>query len=310
MAEVSVIILTFNEERHIGRAIRSVSAFAGRVIVVDSYSTDKTCEIARSLGAEVLQRRFVTQAEQFQWALDNIEINSEWVMRLDADEIISVELAQEIVDRLDSLAANITGVKLKRRHIFMGKWIRHGGRYPLLQLRLWRKGAARVERRWMDEHIVLLYGESLTFSNDFSDWNLSDLNSFIKKHNNYATREAIEFLGNKYRLFKTEDDIAARNPNTGKFLSRVAGKQLYNRLPLWCGPISYFLYRYIILLGFLDGVEGVVYHFLQCLWYRFLVGVKIEEYERRLRLISSNELRRTELARMTGYSADQFMDSK
>src|SRR5262245_29157665 len=150
MPDLAVIILTFNEEQHVARAIRSVQPVARSIIVVDSYSTDHTVEIARDLGAEVYQHKFYTQARQFNWALDNIPITAQWVMRLDADEYIEADLVKSLAERLPALPSDITGINLKRKHIFMNRWIRHGGRYPLVLLRIWRRGMARVEDRMMD----------------------------------------------------------------------------------------------------------------------------------------------------------------
>ena len=191
---VEIVVLTQNEERHIPRLLRTARGLDGRIFIVDSDSTDRTAEIAGAAGALVVSHKFVNYALQFQWALDNLPIASEWVMRLDADETLTPELVEEIRRRLPALPPDVTGVNLKRRHIFLGRWIKHGGRYPLTLLRIWRKGAARIERRWMDEHMVLLHGRAVTFEHDFCDHNLNDLTFFTDKHNKYATREAIDVL--------------------------------------------------------------------------------------------------------------------
>ena len=167
---------------------------------MDSFSTDNTAKIASAAGARVVQREFVNQALQFQWALDVLPIETDWVMRLDADEVLTHELAEEIRLQLMKVPADVSGVNLRRRHIFLGRWIKHGGRYPLTLLRIWRKGAARIEQRWMDEHMVLLHGRAVTFEHDFSDHNLNDLTFFTDKHNRYATREAVEVLRMRYGL--------------------------------------------------------------------------------------------------------------
>ena len=180
---VSVIILTYNESLHIARAIESVRAFSDEVLVVDSFSSDDTCEIARRHGALVVQHAFVNQAKQFQWALDNLPVTGNWTMRLDADEIIEADLAAQINTRLPTLDQDITGINFKRKHIFMGRWVRHGGRYPLQMLRLWRTGQGRIEDRWMDEHISVAEGRTITLEGGFADHNLHDLTFFTHKHN-------------------------------------------------------------------------------------------------------------------------------
>src|SRR6185369_17361847 len=135
------------------------------------------------------------------WALDHAPITADWVMRLDADEVIEPELAGEIAERLSGLSPSIAGVNLKRKHIFMGRWIRHGGRYPLVLLRIWRRGFGRIEDRWMDEHMIVSGGRTVTLDGGFADHNLNDLTFFTDKHNKYATREAIDVLNRRLHLF-------------------------------------------------------------------------------------------------------------
>jgi glycosyltransferase involved in cell wall biosynthesis len=298
---LAVVILTFNEAAHIGRAIDSVRAVATELFVIDSGSTDDTVAIAEAAGATVLVHPFTTQAQQFQWALDQAPITADWVMRLDADEVVEPALAAEIAARLPILEPDITGVNLRRKHVFMGRWIRHGGRWPLTMLRLWRRGAARVEQRWMDEHMVLTSGRSATFDQAFADANLHGLGAFTAKHNGYAAREAIDVLSRRYGLGLTEEALDAA---TG---ARAAGKRrlkqgVYERLPLWLGPLAYFLYRYVIQLGFLDGREGLIYHALQGGWYRFLVAARVEEFDRALRPLVSTAERRERLLALAGFS--------
>ena len=168
-SSIAVIILTRNECAHLERLLSNLKLLGCQIYVVDSFSTDATVALAQAGGAVVKQHAFVNYAQQFQWALDNLPIETEWVMRLDADELLTSELIVEIGQKLSKLPLDVTGINLKRRHIFMGQWIRHGGRYPLVLLRIWRKGAAKIEQRWMDEHMVLLRGHSVTFDRDFCE---------------------------------------------------------------------------------------------------------------------------------------------
>lgn len=301
MAEVSlsVVILTYNEERHLERCLKSIAPLAPQVFVVDSYSTDRTVEIARAVGATVVQHPFTSQSAQFQWALDTLPLQSDWIMRLDADEIIEPDLVAAITAQLPQLAADVVGVKLKRKHIFMGRWIRHGGRYPVILLRIWRRGHGRIEKRWMDEHMIVWGGRSITLDGGFADENLNDLTFFTDKHNKYATREAVEVLNQKYRLF-ANDDLSSGSTSFQASAKRAIKKKFYNRLPFWLGPLGYFLYRYIIQLGFLDGTPGLIYHFLQGGWYRFLVGAKVYELDREIGPLPDRTKRVAELARLTG----------
>jgi glycosyltransferase involved in cell wall biosynthesis len=299
--DLTVVILTFNEAHHIVRAIDSVRAIAREVLVVDSFSTDATSVLAEAAGARVVQHRFVNHAAQLQWALDHAGIDSGWTMRLDSDELIEVDLAEAIARVLPTLPGEVTGIELDRKHIFMGRWIRHGGRYPLRLLRLWRTGQGRVEQRWMDEHIIVEHGGTITLRGGFADANLGDLTYFTAKHNGYATREAIELLAARYELFG--DDAAPLGVQARR--KRWVKRTVYNRLPLWAGPLGYFLYRYVIQLGFLDGRAGLIYHVLQGFWYRFLVAAKVAEWSDALARCGSREDRIARLADLTGLAVGE-----
>ena len=298
--DLAVVILTFNEALHIDRAIASVCTIARDILVVDSYSTDNTVELARAAGARVLQNRFVNQSKQFQWGIDNGDIDAAWIMRLDADEVIEPDLCAEIMRDLPGLPETVVGVNFDRKHVFMGRWVRHGGRFPLRLLRLWRNGKGRVEDRWMDEHIVVWGGTTITMKGGFIDANENDLTFFTDKHNKYATREAVEVLSQRYGLLARDEAFHAGAVSRQAGVKRWFKESVYNRLPFWVGPLGYFLYRYFLQLGFLDGRSGLIYHFLQGFWYRFLVGAKLEELEAQIADCKSNDERRERLAALTG----------
>jgi hypothetical protein len=247
-----------------------------------------------------LENKFENYARQFQWALSHAPIEATWVMRLDADEIIEPALVAEIKTKLPSLPPDVVGINLKRKHIFLGRWIRFGGRYPLILLRIWRHGQGRIEQRWMDEHMVVWGGNTVTFDCPFSDINLNDLTFFTEKHNKYATREAVEILNQKHKLFETDEALNARSASVQASIKRMVKERIYNLLPIWIGPLFYFLYRYIAQLGFLDGKPGFIYHFLQGCWYRFLVGAKVVEFERDLVGLSDAEAKLSRLRQLTG----------
>ena len=254
---ISVIILTYNEELNLENCLKNITDWASEIFIVDSFSTDKTLEISQKYGCKISQHSFENQAQQFNWALENLEIKNEWILRLDADEYLTNKLKEEIEKEIPS-SIKVNGYYIKRRTYFMGRWIKHGGYYPTWILRLFRKGKARSEKRKVDEHIVISEGESGRLKNDFIDDNKKDLTFWIEKHNNYSSREAADVLAGNY----------------GRGL-----KKYYYRLPLFFRPCFYFCYRYFLRFGFLDGKEGLIFHFLQGFWYRFLVDVKI--YERR-----------------------------
>jgi glycosyltransferase involved in cell wall biosynthesis len=305
VCDITCIILTYNEALHIARAVRNARSFCRKVVVVDSFSTDGTVEIARAGGAEVLQNPWINHSRQFNWALEHAEVGTGWVLRLDADEIIEDDLVARIRRELPSLPATTCGISLDRKHIFMDRWVRHGGRYPLRMIRLWRHGMGVVEDRWMDEHVTVS-GDIVHMKGGFSDWSLRDVTFLIEKHNGYATREAIEALAEKYGLFGRgsafgdEGDMPAQAK-----LKRWLKNRVYNRLPLGVGPLGYFLFRYFAQLGFLDGPTGFIYHFNQGLWYRVLVDCKKYELEHAIAHCSDNEGRITVLKARTGLRLDQ-----
>lgn len=299
-ASVAIIILTYNEALHLPRALEHIAGFAQEIFVVDSYSTDGTVEIAKARGAHVLQHPFQNQAKQFEWALENAPITAEWVMRLDADEIVEADLAAEIVAKLPELPPDVTGVNLNRKTIFQGKFIRHGGRYPLMLLRIWRRGKARIEDRWMDEHIYLTEGRSADFDGGFADYNLKDLTSFTEKHNRYASREALDVLNKRLHLFDQPRALTSESTARQAKVKRFLKESVYNRIPFELSALAYFLYRYVFQLGFLDGRQGLVYHALQGFWYRFLAGAKVRELETAVGKASNPAEIRSEVARLTG----------
>ncbi|NPA52254.1 MAG: glycosyltransferase family 2 protein [Aquificae bacterium] len=283
MKDISVIILTYNEEKHIERCVKSLKPFVKDIFIVDSYSTDRTLEIAESLGAKIYQNKWVNYATQFQWALDNCPIKTKWVMRMDADEYIEPELAEEIRRTIDKLPANIKGIYLKRKVYFQGKWIRWGGFYPHILLRIWQYGYGKIEQRWMDEHIILSEGDTILIEKgNIVDDNKNNITWWIDKHNKYATREMLDLMNIKYKFFKNDNFLLKmKDPQAKK--KRYIKEKFYSKLPLGLRPTLYFLYRYFFKLGFLDGWQGFIFHFMQGYWYRLLVDVKCWEFEKKLK---------------------------
>lgn len=280
MADVAVIILTYNEEKHITRCLQSLKSFTDKVFIVDSFSTDNTVEIARSLGAVVVQNAWVNYATQFNVGIAQIPFQTPWLMRMDADEYVMPELASEINNRLTGLPTGVGGVYVKRRVFFLNRWIRHGSFYPIWLLRLWRRGDGFCEQVWHDEHIKLTKGESIQFMHDIVDHNLNNLTWWTQKHNHYTILEMINLLNYRYQFDKAET-VQPRLFGTQEQRMRYL-KEKYASLPLFTRPVLYFIYRYFIRLGFLDGRPGFVWCFLQGLWYRFLVDAKLLEVRLRV----------------------------
>ena len=279
--DCTVIVLTLNEEANLTRLLESLDGWGAAVLVVDSGSDDRTVEIARGFSATVVAHEFTTQAQQFNWALDNVPIATEWVMRLDADEYMVQELKDEIAGLLPTLPSRVTGLLARRRVHFMGRWLRHGGMYPIWMLRLVRRGKGRSEQVEMDEHLAVLEGRTLRLRHDFVHEDRKDLAAWTAKHETYARREA--------SAMRQLAAMPASDPRRGDLAGGQSGRKrwlkrnVYTRLPLFLRAFLYFAYRYFLRLGFLDGREGLVYHVLQGFWYRFYVDAKLWESGRAAR---------------------------
>jgi glycosyltransferase involved in cell wall biosynthesis len=273
---ITAIILTRDEEIHLERCIASIRALVARIVVIDSVSTDRTLEIAKRLGAETLQHAFRNHADQFQWGVDAAAPTTDWILRIDADEYFEPALCVELRASLPTLEPEVTGFSLRRKVIFRDTWIRHGGYYPTFLLRLWRNGCGRIEQRWMDEHIVLTRGTARKSRADFVDHNLAGLTHWTDKHNRYTTRQMVDFLNLEYGFFPMDAAID-REAGSQARLKRFLRNQIFARAPLYVRGLLYFFQRYFLRLGFLDGRDGFVFHFLQGLWNWILIDAKIDE---------------------------------
>ena len=278
LLDITAIILTYNEEIHIRRCMENVNQFAKKVYIVDCFSTARTVEIARKLGAEVVEHEWPgNQAEQFNWALDTLEINTGWILRLDADEYLLPGLIEELREKLPAISEGVSALSLSLARAFCGKILHHGIVNNIKIIRLFRKGKARYEKRLMDEHLSVLSGETVELKNRFVDDNRMSLGQFTDKHNGYAAREAALLLDAEYHL----TDTGSMPQDHGKEVERKrAQKARYARMPLFWRAFGYFVYRYVIKLGFLDGKEGFLWDFLQGWWYRTLVDAKIYEIKK------------------------------
>jgi glycosyltransferase involved in cell wall biosynthesis len=278
MLKVTALILTYNEEINLTECLDSINDIVDEIIIVDSYSSDNTIEIAKKYTDKIYQNKFVNQAKQFIWALDNIEIKNEWILRLDADERWSKEGFEELRDIIANDKAD--GVYVKMKIFFMGRWIKHGGFYPNYFLRVYKKSRGKMEDRWMDEHIKL-EGRTIVSNIDVIESNYDrqkNIALWTDKHNKYSTREAIEFLIQKHKLKQL--DTVAKFWGSRTERKRWLKEKLYFRIPLFLRPFLYYIHRYIFKLGFLDGKEGLIFHYLHAFWYRFLVDVKVYQIER------------------------------
>lgn len=288
MTDISVIVLVGREERHIARCLEKLAALAPRqVFVVESQHGDRTHEVAvetgrslkfevrslkcDSLRCEVSSSKSDTilytvfhpwpgnQAAQFQWALDNLPIEANWILRLDADEYLTPELIAEIQERLPKLPNAVAGVVLRRRHIWRDVWVKRG-MYPTRILRIFRRGRGRSDGKLMDEHI-LVDGESVEFQHDFVDHSLIPLEDWEAKHRNYARREAQSFLSG-------EKSTGAKGRLKWCY---------YHLLPSFARPAIYWFRRAIVAGAYFESPEARDFTWRHAFWYRTLVEKEIRE---------------------------------
>jgi glycosyltransferase involved in cell wall biosynthesis len=291
-APVTLVVLTFNEERNLGACLESVAGWASAMIIVDSGSSDATAAIAEQYGARVLRHPFETHARQWRWAVENAPIDTEWVLALDADQQLTPELRREIAARLDH-PGDISGFFLNRRQIFRGRWIRHGGYYPKYLLKLFRRDRVSIDESELVDHHFQVAGatETLRFDMIEDNRNEASIAVWTAKHNRYATLQARQDVRRESQA-PPSTSLDASPDSRRRRLKRV-----WARLPLFVRPCLYVFYRYVIRLGFLDGKEGFIFHVLQGFWYRLLVDINIDELRGRTAGVREDATREVKLTR-------------
>ena len=271
---VAVVILTYNEELNLPFAIESVINWAASIQIVDSYSSDRTLEIARSYGVEIYQHTFDDFSTQRNWALDHLPFTSDWIFFLDADEQMTDELKHEIEAELSACNYGVSAYAIRQTFVLIGRVLKHSHDSPRL-VRMVKRGRAH----W------ICYGVRESCSVDGTIVNLRyklwhedhrGLNYWIDKHNNYTTREA---------ALVVETIPRNVNINSERRLRVYIRSRIYPRVPRGIRPIAFFTYRYFIKFGFLDGYPGLVFCFLHAFWYPLLIDAKV--YETRHKLTES-----------------------
>ena len=281
--QLTIIVLTFNEEHRIIDCLDSIEELDVNVLVVDSYSTDATIEILNRRSVPFLQHSFEDYSKQRNWAQKSNPFNTDWVMHIDADERLSPELHQWLKHFLETEDHEHAGYMFSRRTVFLGKWIRHGGHYPAYHLRLYRTARGHCEAKAYDQHFIVDGTVCAVPRADLIDMVAHDLTSFVTSHNRWATFEALELA-------------SSGNDSSGEVQSSITGSLIERRrwfkqhvfggAPILVRAFLYFIYRYVFRLGFLDGREGLIFHVLQGFWFRFLVDAKLfEDRERAARRV-------------------------
>ena len=271
------VILTFNSEETITKVIHSCEGLATRIVVVDSFSTDDTVPIARSLGCEIVQHAFENYSAQRNWSQEYVRPQpGDWFLHVDSDEVISPELAQSIRAVKLGTADDVDGYLVRRLSFFLGTPIRHGHINPSWHLRLFRADKGRCEDRLYDQHF-LVPGATRRLDGLLIDLQLVSLEKWTAAHNRWSTAEALEVARSQAQGGRHGRTLSASLRGDIRMKKRWLKNNIWYRSPLLLRPLAFFLYSYFIRLGFLDGKNGLIYHFLQAFWFRFLVDAKIHE---------------------------------
>jgi glycosyltransferase involved in cell wall biosynthesis len=275
---VTVLVTTRDEEVNVERTLRSIDGLVDQVFVIDSESTDRTVEIARRYADDVVNLpyehgRIIPWI--FQWGLDNLAIRNDWVLILEADQAVTRALREELIALFARPEIRENGFYLRRRQLFRGTRLRFGGYGRKYMLKLFRRGFGELDPLEQDTR-VYVRGPVGRLHAPLEESNCKEdaILFYLEKHLRYAEAFAreeyerrtkgIRFKG-RARLFGTPDERV------------LWAKRLYYRLPLFVRPTLYFAYRYFVCLGFLDGVNGFIFHFLQAFWFRLIVDIRLRE---------------------------------
>ncbi len=270
---LSIIIPIYNEKVHLERVLSSALEISNDVCVVDSFSTDGSVEICKLFNVRYFSGHFSNFAEKMNFALTEIDFQNEWILRLDADEYLTREFIFEINTFLQDISDDVCGVDVRRRIYFLGRWLKHGDMYTSSHTRITRTNNAKYEQRNLDEHVII-NGKKKLFKFDIVEEPLRPLSFWLSKHIGYATVQARMELTPRAR--GSWKNLSGK-PRVYRFLKEC----VYEKLPLFIRPTLYFFYRYILRLGFLDGVQGFLYAVLHAYCYRLFVDALMYEENQR-----------------------------
>jgi glycosyltransferase involved in cell wall biosynthesis len=279
--EFSFIIITFNEEIHLSRLLKSIKDFQAKIFILDSGSTDDTLKIAASYGAEVKSNPFINHPKQWDFALKNFDIITPWTIGLDADQIVTPELFDQLQKFKDGDFEGINGIYFNRKNYFQGNWIRYGGYYPIYLLKMFRTGIGHSDLNENMDHRFIAPGRTIIWKKGhLLEENLkeNDIDFWFKKHEKYSDLIAQEEVERMQKLrIQTLKPSLWGNPDEKKAWL----KRLWWKLPLGVRPYLYYSYRMFFQLGVLDSKAARKFHYLQALWFRKLVDKKIVALKKR-----------------------------
>lgn len=262
---------------HLPRLLQSIADLDSPVFILDSGSTDRTIDIGEKFGAQTLHNPFENHPKQWDYALKNFQVQTPWVICLDADQVVTPELKQQLINFRDEDHQDVDGIYFNRKNFFKGRWIKHGGYYPFYLLKMFRFGVGYSDINENMDHRFVVHGHTNVWKNGIIlEENLKEnnINFWIDKHNRYSDLVAHEEVERMHSLrSQTENPAFWGSPNQRK----AWYKQLWWKLPRYVRPSLYFTYRMVFQLGILDGRTGIIFHFLQGFWFRLIVDIKIGE---------------------------------
>lgn len=274
MSTITTVTLTYNEERNIEECIQSFKSIADRIIVLDGFSKDSTVEIAKQNHAEVYQKD-CGYFERFQFGMNSIEYDTDWILFIDADERMTPEACAELKQLCDQYAeTDVNGIVVNYRVQFMGKELRYGGSV-LHKLRVFKPQTAYMEDIILDQHIRLKYGTMISMKHYLLHKDYKGLQAWSAKHVVYASWAAEDYLKKKLCSEQVELDGLEFSAK----IKRIIKYKVYYKLPPGLRARLFFIFRYYFRFGFLDGREGKIFTYLHAYWYRFLVDAMIYEKE-------------------------------
>ncbi len=278
---ISILIPTLDEDKNILYALESARLLSDDIVVLDSGSRDGTFQIVDSFskGNMEICVRFIVHpfegyGKQWNWAIENIEFQHQWLFLLAADERVSPELADHAKANVsNNPPEEIVAFYIKRKLIWMGRWIKHGGVYPFWDARLFKKGKARYDSRGVNEHLIL-NGVGRFIEGDIIHLDMrGTLEHWLIKHMRYAELEANALFADRDKSDLLKPQLFGSQAQRKRWIR----KHVWESLPPLIRPFIYFTYRYFLRLGILDGKEGLIYHFLQGLWFPMLIDIKYLE---------------------------------
>ncbi|MES2827739.1 MAG: glycosyltransferase family 2 protein [Bacteroidota bacterium] len=279
-SKFSFIILTLNEEIHLPKLLKSLEPLSAKIYVLDSGSTDDTISICARHDIETFYHKFHSHPLQWHFALNHFQINTPWTIGLDADQIISQDLCEMLLNFNENQNVETNGIYFNRKYLFKGSWIRHGGYYPKYLLKMFRTGIGYSDlNEHMDHRFQVLGKHKIWKKGYLIEENIKEnkISFWIDKHNFYSDilAEGVVRTRHSYHHHPMKNILFGSPNERNAWL-----KWFWYSLPKYLRPFLYFTYRMVFKLGIFDGKTGIIFHFLQAFWFRLLVDIKIDELEK------------------------------